>query len=192
MNLNEDRSYISGLRKRDTRTYEVVFKKYYQPLVMFVVRHVGNEDVAKDIVQDIFFKLFESSHSLPDNFQLKSWFYRVARNAAVDYLRHLQVEDKYKFLMAEAMISIPDIDEEIDEQVYAKVNLAIERLPEQCRLIIKLNVLEGKKYQEIAEELGITINTIRTQVSRGYKKLRDILSEEVDSSVLFFMFLKNK
>ena len=113
-------------------------------------------------------------------------------NAAVDYLRHLQVEDKYKFLMAEAMISIPDIDEEIDEQVYAKVNLAIESLPEQCRLIIKLNVLEGKKYQEIAEELGITINTIRTQVSRGYKKLRDILSEEVDSSVLFFMFLKNK
>ena len=192
MSLNEDQSYISGLRKRDTQTYEVVFKKYYQPLVMFVVRHVGNEDVAKDIVQDIFFKLFESSHSLPDNFQLKSWFYRVARNAAVDYLRHLQVEDKYKFLMAEAMISIPDIDEEIDEQVYAKVNLAIESLPEQCRLIIKLNVLEGKKYQEIAEELGITINTIRTQVSRGYKKLRDILSEEVDSSVLFFMFLKNK
>ena len=108
MNLDEDRSYISGLRKRDTRTYEVVFKKYYQPLVMFVVRHIGNEDVAKDIVQDIFFKLFESSSSLPDDFLLKSWFYRVARNAAVDYLRHLQVEDKYKFLMAEAMISIPD------------------------------------------------------------------------------------
>ena len=48
MNLDEDRSYISGLRKRDTRTYEVVFKKYYQPLVMFVRRHIGNEDVAKD------------------------------------------------------------------------------------------------------------------------------------------------
>ena len=192
MNLNEDWSYISGLRRRDSKTYEVVFKKYYQPLVMFFMRHVGNEDVAKDIVQDIFFKLFESGHSLPDNFQLKSWFYRVARNAAVDYLRHLQVEDKYKFLMAEAMISISDIDEEIDEQVYAKVNLAIESLPEQCRLIIKLNVLEGKKYQEIAEELGITVNTIRTQVSRGYKKLRDILSGVVDSSVLFFIFLKNR
>ena len=116
----------------------------------------------------------------------------IQYNAAVDYLRHLQVEDKYKFLMAEAMISISDIDEEIDEQVYAKVNLAIESLPEQCRLIIKLNVLEGKKYQEIAEELGITVNTIRTQVSRGYKKLRDILSGVVDSSVLFFIFLKNR
>ena len=192
MNLNEDWSYISGLRRRDSKTYEVVFKKYYPLLVVFIVRHIGDEDVAKDIVQDIFFKLFERGHSLPDNFQLKSWFYRVARNAAVDYLRHLQVEDKYKFLMAEGMINIPDIDEEIDEQVYAKVNLAIESLPEQCRLIIKLNVLEGKKYQEIAEELGITINTIRTQVSRGYKKLREILAEEVGTSVLIYIFLKNK
>ena len=178
MNLNEDQSYVWGLRRRDTRIYEIVFKKYYQPLVVFVVRHVGDEDVAKDIVQDIF--------------QLKSWFYKVARNAAVDYLRHLQVEDKYKFLMAEAMINVPDMDEEIDEQVYDKVNLAIESLPEQCRLIIKLNVLEGKKYQEIAEELGITINTIRTQVSRGYKKLREILAEEMDTSILVYMFLKNK
>ena len=192
VNLNEDQSYISGLRRRDSQVYEVVFKKYYPLLVVFVVRHIGDEDVAKDIVQDIFFKLFERGHSLPDNFQLKSWFYRVARNAAVDYLRHLQVEDKYKFLMAEGMIHIPDIDEEIDEQVYAKVNLAIESLPEQCRLIIKLNVLEGKKYQEIAEELGITINTIRTQVSRGYKKLREILAEEVGTSVLIYIYLKNK
>ena len=147
----------------------------------------------RKILYKIFsFKLFESSRSLPDNFQLKSWFYKVARNAAVDYLRHLQVEDKYKFLMAEAMINVPDMDEEIDEQVYDKVNLAIESLPEQCRLIIKLNVLEGKKYQEIAEELGITINTIRTQVSRGYKKLREILAEEMDTSILIYMFLKNK
>lgn len=192
MNLSEDQSYISGLRKQETRVYEIVFKKYYQPLVIFVMRHVGDEDVAKDIVQDIFFKLFENSRSLPDNFRLKSWFYKVARNTAVDYLRHLQVEDRYKFLMAEAIVNIPDMDEEIDEDVYNKVNLAIESLPEQCKLIIKLNVLEGKKYLEIAEELGITINTIRTQVSRGYKKLREILAEEVDMSILVYMFLRNK
>lgn len=192
MSLNEDQAYIGGLRKRDPHVYEIVFKKYYQTLVMFVSRHVGDKDVAEDIIQDVFFKLFKDSHSLPENVQLKSWFFKVARNAAVDYLRHLQVEDKHKFLMAEAMISISDIDGEIDEQLATKVNQAIESLPGQCRLIIKLNVLEGKKYQEIAEELGITINTIRTQVSRGYKKLRDILSEEVDSAVLLFMFLKNK
>ena len=51
-------------------------------------------------------------------------------------------------------------------------------------MIIKLNVIEGKKYLEISEELGISINTIRTQVSRGYKKLRDILSNERDTLIL--------
>ncbi len=192
INLNDEQLYISGLRRQDPKIYEIVFKKYYQSLVMFIVRHIGDEDVAKDIVQDIFFKLFENSRALPDNFRLKSWFYKVARNAAVDYLRHLQVEDRYKFLMAEALVTISDMDEEIDEEVYNKVNLAIESLPEQCKLIIKLNVLEGKKYLEIAEELGITINTIRTQVSRGYKKLREILAEEVDMSILVYMFLKSK
>ena len=171
---------------------ESLYKEYYGSLCYYALNYVSDIEVAQDIVQDIFFKLFENSRSLPDNFRLKSWFYKVARNTAVDYLRHLQVEDRYKFLMAEAIVNIPDMDEEIDEDVYNKVNLAIESLPEQCKLIIKLNVLEGKKYLEIAEELGITINTIRTQVSRGYKKLREILAEEVDMSILVYMFLRNK
>ena len=188
----EDKEILKRINQGWEPAFKELFGRYYTTLCAFASRIVKNEESAKDIVQDIFFKLFESSQSLPDDFQLKSWFYKVARNAAVDYLRHLQVEDKYKFLMAEAMISVPDVDEEIDEQVYDKVNLAIESLPKQCRLIIKLNVLEGKKYHEIAEELGITINTIRTQVSRGYKKLREILAEEVDTSILVYMFLKNK
>lgn len=178
---------IQGLRKRDSRVYEVVFKKYYPGLVMFVCRHVGDREVAKDIVQDIFFKLFEISHSLSKDFNLKSWFYKVARNAAVDYLRHLQVVDRHKFLMAEAMLTSEELDEEIDEEVYNRVNEAIDSLPEQCRLIIKLNVIEGKKYLEIAEELDISINTIRTQVSRGYKKLREILSRGEETLILWLV-----
>ena len=194
MKLKEfsDEDDIQGLRKRNPEVYEIVFKKYYSKLVVFVCRHVGNQDIAKDIVQDIFFKLFENSHSLPDDFNLKSWLYKVARNAAVDHLRHLQVVDHHKFLMAEAMLISEEMDEDIDEEVYSKVNNAIESLPEQCRLIIKLNVIEGKKYLEIAEELDISINTIRTQVSRGYKKLREMLSSEFNTLVLWLALKKRK
>lgn len=192
MNDFSDEDDIQGLRKRDPGVYEIVFKKYYPKLVVFVCRHLGDQDVAKDVVQDIFFKLFENSYSLPDGFNLKSWLYKVARNAAVDYLRHLQVVDHHKFLMGEAMLASEEMDEEIDEDVYNRVNQAIESLPEQCRLIIKLNVIEGKKYLEIAEELDISINTIRTQVSRGYKKLREILSDEVNTLVLWLAFGKRK
>lgn len=192
MELNKEQSYITGLRKRDTRVYEIVFREYYPSLVVFVESHVGSREIAKDIVQDIFFKLLENSLQLPDDFQLKSWFYRVARNASIDYLRHLQVEDRYKFLMADAMLSSFNVEEEIDSHVCEKINQAIESLPKQCREIIKMNVLEGKKYLEIAEELGISINTIRTQVARGYKKLREMLAHDVDISLLLYLFLKTE
>lgn len=182
-----DHDLIQGLRKKDPHIYEIVFMKYYPLLVVFITRQVGDQDVAKDFVQDIFFKLYELAPSIPKDFNLKSWLYKVARNMAVDYLRHLQVVDRHKFLMGEAMLATADVDECIDEELCKKINLAVESLPEQCRLIIKMNVIEGKKYLEIADELGITINTIRTQVSRGYKKLRDILSGENDVLVLFFM-----
>jgi len=115
---------VHGLRKRDPRVYEIIFKKYYPKLLVFVNRHVGDQDVAQDIVQDIFFKLFESSRSLPDNFNLKSWLYKVARNAALDYLRHLQVIDRHKFLMADAMIVAEDVDENVDEEETGTISIA--------------------------------------------------------------------
>lgn len=189
LNLSEniDQVYIKGLQKQDSRVYEVVFKKYYPSLVVFVERHVGDRDVAKDIVQDIFFKLYERSHSLPEDFNLHAWLYKVGRNAALDHLSHLQVVDRHKFLMAEAMLASSEVNEDIDEEVCRKVNEAIESLPEQCRVVIQLNVVQGKKYEEIAEELGITVNTVRTQVSRGYKKLRERLSEERNALLLLLL-----
>ena len=75
---------------------------YYKVLVLFVERHIGDRNTAKDLVQDIFLKLYENSSSFPNDFNLKSWLYCLARNAAIDYLRHLKVMDRNKFLMAEA------------------------------------------------------------------------------------------
>ena len=68
----------------------------------------------------------------------------------------------------------------------------IQSLARGIEILSILERMESAGVTEIAEELGITVNTIRTQVSRGYKKLRDILSGVVDSSVLFFIFLKNR
>ena len=173
-----DSIYIEGLKRKDPETYEVVFKMYYRVLVLFVERHVGDRNVAKDIVQDIFLKLYENCNVFPSDFNLKSWFYCLARNAAIDYLRHLKVEDRNKFLMAEAMLYAADIDKNVDEKLYLRIQEAIATLPEQCRRIVLMSVVDGKKYWEISNELGISMNTIRTQVARGYKKLREKLSDD--------------
>ena len=76
------------------------------------------------------------------------------------------------------------MDEQVDEEIYDRVNQAVESLPEQCSLIIKLNVIEGKKCLEISEEYRNTNQYDLYTSFPGYKKLRDILSNERDTLIL--------
>lgn len=175
----------------DTAYFEEIFRKYYPGLLLFVERHLGERELAKDIVQDVFYRLYESVDHLPEDFNIKSWLYRVSRNAAIDYIRHLKVIDNNEVLMAESMMYAAEVDEGINEEITVRINEAIDSLPEQCRQIIRMSVIEGKKYTVIAEELDISINTVRTQISRAYKKLREQLSSYWDGLILFF-YLNNK
>lgn len=167
--------------------FEDVFRKYYPHLLAFVERQVGDRDVAKDFVQDVFFKLYESKLIFSSELGLKSWLYKASRNAVLDYLRHLKVRDDHQLLMAEAMMYSGEIDESISEELVQKVNEAIFSLPPQCRQIVRMNIIDGKKYTEIAAELGISINTIKTQIFRGYKKLRESLSDDTGHLLLLFL-----
>ena len=177
----------------DNLTYfEEIFRKYYPALLAFVERHVGDRDVAKDFVQDVFFKLYETGVDFTSETSLKSWLYTTSRNAALDYLRHLKVVDEHQVLMAESMIYAADVDEILNEELARKINVAINSLPAQCQQIVRMNIIEGRKYTEIAEELGISINTVKTQISRGYKKLREELAEYGNNLVLFFCWWHGK
>lgn len=168
-------------------SFEDIFRRYYPHLLAFVERQVGDRDLAKDFVQDVFFKLYESELCFPSEPSLKSWLYKASRNAALDYLRHLKVRDDNQLLMAEAMMYSGEIDESISEELAQRVNEAINSLPPQCSQIIRMNIIDGKKYSEISAELGISINTIKTQIFRGYKKLRESLSGDMGHLVLLFI-----
>ncbi len=173
------------------KEFEDTFKKYYPLLVGFIERHVGDIALAQDLAQDVFFKLYESSSDFPTDSCLKSWLYTTSRNISIDYLRHLKVRDNYRLLEAEALMYTAEIDEEINETLAKKINEAFNALPEQCRTIVKMNIIEGYKYTEIADILGISVNTIRTQISRGYKKLRELLSEDFRNLVLLYFQRSN-
>lgn len=167
--------------------FEEVFRKYYPSLLAFVERHVGDREVAKDFVQDVFFKLYESKALFPSETSLKSWLFTASRNAALDYLRHLKVMDQHQLLMAESMVYAHEVDEVLDEVLVRKIQLAVNSLPPQCRQIVRMNIIDGRKYTEISEELGVSINTVKTQISRGYKRLRDLLSGDADALLLLFI-----
>lgn len=180
--------WITGLQNGDPAVYEKLFREYYTGLLFFVEKQVGDRSTAKDIVQEVFYKLLDNRKSLQHDLNIKGWLYRAARNTALDHLRHLQVEDRNRLLMAEAMLYASEVDASVDEELSNRIAGALESLPDQCRLIIRKKIFERKKYTEIAEELGISVNTIKTQINRGYKKMRETLSSDMDTLILFFSF----
>lgn len=169
--------------------FEEIFRKYYPSLLAFVERHVGDREVARDFVQDVFFRLYESGGVFLSDVSLKSWLFTTSRNLALDYLRHLKVVDDHRILLAESMMYAVEVDEEVNEELARKINEAIDTLPLQCRLIIRMNIMEGRKYTEISAALGISVNTVKTQIFRGYKKLRELLSAPLNPLVLFCFHL---
>ena len=94
--------------------------------------------------------------------------------------------------MAEAMMYAADVDEVISEELTRKIHEAIDSLPLQCCQIVRMHIIDGKKYTEISAELGISINTIKTQIFRGYKKLRELLADDLNALVLFYFHIVRK
>ena len=108
---------------------------------------------------------------------ISSYLYSSVKHACLRYFRRLRLLDEYKKRQAEALVlSFADDDVEDDKELVALVQQALSKLSEQQRKIVELHVMEGKKYLEIAEQLALSENTVRTHLKRAYKILRENLS----------------
>lgn len=185
----EDKALIELLRRNDRKAYSVLFDEYFERLFSFAVHVVFREDVANDIVQEIFISLYEKSDALNYDDSLKSYLFNSVRNRCFNYLRDRKVEDRRKSLYAEACVWSETIDCVEEEDVLRQVREAMENLPGKCREICQLRFFEGKKFEEIADSLAMAESTVRVQVARGTDKLRQQFAESDWNIILFFMKL---
>lgn len=154
-----------------TREFEICFRRLYMPLGMYNLRLVDDADVAEDLVQDAFMKawIYNENGNEIDNFT--SFIYFTVRNTCLKYLRDRHV------LLGED--SIPDVgEEEIDTSFRdARIWKAIDKLPEKCREIFLMSKRDGLTNEEIADELGISIKTVKNQMTKAFSRLREALSD---------------
>lgn len=152
------------------REFEIFFRKWYMPLGMYAMRIVGDADDAEDLVENTFVKAWQAIHDGRDLDNFRSYMYLLVRNECIDFLR------KKKNL---ADISeIPDVEEEtIDtSERDARIWKAMDELPEKCREIFLMSKCDGLSNEEIAEELDISIKTVKNQMTKAYSRLRESLS----------------
>lgn len=152
------------------REFEMSFKNLYMPLGMYALRIVGDTDDAEDLVENTFMKAWQAIQDGrdPDNF--KSYMYLLVRNECIDFLRKKKI-----------IADISEIPEAVEETIDtserdALIWKAIDQLPEKCREIFLLSKRDGLSNEEIAEELGISIKTVKNQMTKAYSRLRESMS----------------
>lgn len=172
---------------------ETLFHAYFKRLVYFSFQIVGHKETAEDLVQEVFLKLFQPKPDENAGMPAQpGYLYQAVKNASLNVLKHQKVEAKYQ-----AQVAIPDVDEEYiisaitRAEVLAAVYGALETLPAGCKRISYLSFIEEKKNQEIAQELGISVTTVKSQKQRSLQLLRLRLNPEI-FNFFFLIFLSQK
>ena len=171
--------------------FERLFSDYYGILVCYAQKYTKREDIAEDIVQDVFASLWEENRIFPSQANFRSFLYISIRNAAFDYLRHQNVESRYieEALTANRFLSDDSFQK---EEVFRLLCKQIDLLPERCREIFLLH-LEGYDNDAIAKKLSLSIETVKTQKKRAMKTLRNNLKEKLQKKYpdtsFFILFL---
>jgi RNA polymerase sigma-70 factor (ECF subfamily) len=150
------------------------------------MKYVRDLDEAKSVVHEVFVTVWEKFDNLPADTNYRSYLYTAVRNRCLNYIR-----DKKKHVMLENMAESEPAEENTTmetAELEQEIEMAIESLPEKCRMVFELSRVEGLKYAQIADKMGISIKTVEAQMSKALSVLRTHLREFI--SLLIFMFWK--
>jgi len=165
---------------------EALFKRYYDRLLYFAWQYVHNKETARDLVQDAFITYWNNSRSVsPEETQIRNYLYVNVKNACLKHLRHDEVVGKYHTtLEADPAEDAQGANRIIRAEVIGEIYRVIESLPEPYRKISQLGYIEGLKNQEIADQLQIPLNTVKSQKQKALQLIRVQLHPETYAVLL--------
>ena len=177
MVVNKTEEYIKTLMQEDQdKGYNVLIKTYHSQLMSYAIRIVDQYDVAEDIVQDVFLNFWDKELHQGITSSYKSYLVTAVRNKSLNYI---QREKRHYIDILENIVDegLEEIEQKytISER-YNRVLIHINALPTQQRKILLKIVCGNMKYADVANELSISKNTVKTQLSRAYKKIRSSMA----------------
>ena len=158
-------------------------------LCFYAMRYVNSFQEAEDIVQSVFEKLL-SSNLMPENLSsFDSYVISAVRNSSLNYLAQKKTHGKYSsYILNEERPDDEDgfLTSRIEAEVFWEIFSKVEKLPEGCRQVFRMSYLENFSNQEIAERLGISVNTVKSQKARAKELLRESLKDLFSIAALLF------
>lgn len=168
--------------------YEEMFRTYFPSLCFFAGKYISDHDTCKEIVHKVFVAIWENKADFDFEKPAKSYLFTAVYNRCMNHIRDQKRTLSHQPI--EEAMGVPDSKNYAGQLEAAELEntiwKVIGQLPEKCREIFVLNRFEGKKYQEIADQLNISVKTVETQMSKALKVLRENLKDYLH---LFLLFL---
>ena len=184
-----DETLMGHIKDGDIESFELLVKRWEQPLLNHCYRLINSIELAEDLRQEIFLRVYRAAGTYQPTAKFSTWLYRIATNLCLDTLAKQQhrktipIDSVSDDLDAKSIVHPVDKPDEIVErkEVERQVRVALERLPENLRVIVIMRYYDGLKFREIADILSCPVSTVKSRMAAGMRRLNQMLSALVNS-----------
>ncbi len=187
MNEERDQDLVRRTLRGDRKAFEMIVKKYQQPLLAYVGRMVGQREMALDFTQDVFVKAYASLRSYKPRYKFSTWLFKIASNLVIDHWRKKKIA---AFSLSEPLdpedagltLEVPDDEPSVSrtfevEELRRKVETAVERLPGPLRELFVWRHINELSYEEMAEIKDLPLGTVKNRVFQAKEMIRRLMEE---------------
>lgn len=177
---------IEKIKNGDKTAFESIFKSYYNQLCSYANKFVKDIDNCEEIVQEIFFQVWQNKNKIVIQTSLKSYLFRSVHNSCLNYIKHKYIEQKHieSTLFENKNSSQNFIDIVESNELHDKIRITIDKLPPERKKIFLMIRFENLKYAEVAKKLNISIKTVENQMGSALKFMRYELKEYLPMLIL--------
>jgi len=185
-----EKQVLETLQLGNESAFEMIFRTYYQPLCRYAYSFLQDKEEAEEVVQASFITVWEKRNNIAIETSLKSYLYRMVRNSCLNVIKHEKVKQQHvAHELAVSEVSYESVSQKVQAaELEIRITEAMKTLPEQCRLVFQLSRFEELKYQEIADQLQISVKTVENHMGKALKLMREQLKDYLP---LFLIFMKD-
>ncbi|WP_018626198.1 RNA polymerase sigma-70 factor [Niabella aurantiaca] len=186
---NEDKKLLTEIAAGREQAFRHLFNKYHQRVGSYIVQITGSRELAEEVVQDVFLKLWMNRSTLETVNNIDAYLFVLAKNHALNYLRKLARELKQQEKWKKDPSAAPAADDLPENAYYRQLDEAIDQLPPQQKKVYLLSRHQRLKYAEIAQELNLSRETVKSYLRIATASITAYMTQNSDVIVLFLVFL---
>ena len=188
LDMTDEQNTVQRLIAGDVKAFEKVFRDYSRELYFVALGLSRDQAVAEDAVQESFVYLWSHREQINVKHSLVNYLRKMVRNYVLNYMRHQKVRAEKEADIIREQVFLNEEEEDITPKIEA-IRSVVDSLPEGCRKIFVMAVIEGVSYAETAESMGVAVNTVKSQVRIAYKKIKESMQNNPDNMALTILFL---